>query len=89
MFALVGVATIAALMLPVGTAETTTSAPSACDTPGAPCYGNCGNPSCGAANGGDCDCESCPALECRNGDCGGSCSSPTCGAKVGKACGCR
>ena len=52
------------------------------------CQGDCGNPSCAAADGGACDCSVCPAQSCVGGGCEGACTSPTCGAKVGRSCGC-
>jgi hypothetical protein len=54
----------------------------------AQCGGNCGNENCAAAQGGACNCESCPYLSCETGSCGGDCSNQECGAKVGGSCGC-
>ncbi len=58
------------------------------ETDAAPCEGNCGNQNCAAAQGGACDCESCPVLACASGDCQGDCPNAECGAKVGLSCGC-
>jgi len=55
----------------------------------AQCGGNCGNSECAAAQGGACNCEECPALNCEQGACGGDCSNAECGAKEGKSCGCQ
>ena len=58
-------------------------------TTNAECKGGCSNTNCAAADGGNCDCSSCPGLaSCFDGSCGGACSTPDCGAKVGKGCGC-
>lgn len=55
----------------------------------AQCGGNCGVENCAAAQGGACNCESCPYLNCETGNCGGACSNNECGAKVGRGCGCN
>lgn len=51
----------------------------------AQCDGKCGNPSCAAANGSECNCG---ASCCIDGACGGACGSTSCAAKTGKACNC-